>query len=113
MCWIQRGTNRYYIRSHREGATVRRVHLGSGPVAQAAADLDAARRLEREQDRSAWAAAESARDAADIPLEELDRLVALLVRAELVAAGYHRYDRGPWRRRRRRKVTDRGGADDA
>ncbi|CAN5631061.1 hypothetical protein BH23PLA1_BH23PLA1_44220 [soil metagenome] len=95
MAWIRNGQHRYYSRSHRQGKTVRRVHLGNGPVAEAAELLDQMRRADRQEQREAFEAAEEVRDAADALLDDLDRLARLLLRTELVAAGYHRHDRGP------------------
>ena len=100
MPWQQQGNKRYYYRSMRvHGRPVRRF-VGSGPVAELAAAADDLCRLERaiharerhaEQERLAAAAA---------PLLGLCEVTDDLACAALLAAGFHRHDRGAWRRRR-------------
>ena len=90
----------YYSRSVRDGDRVHRVYFGKGPAAQLAARLDEQRRSERLARSQAWRAEEAGRAAAEARLRELDELSDLMTRATLLAAGYHRHDRGAWRRRR-------------
>src|SRR5262249_9638864 len=83
-----------------------------------AAEMDAANRLARAEERTARLAAEQAERAAlesrDAPLRELDRLADLLFRAALLAAGYRRHNRGEWRKRRVRRAQAAGdGGPDA
>ena len=101
MAWErrERGT-KYYTRSRRVGGRVVREYVGCGPVAQLAADLDAAARVRRK------AHAEVVREACakDRALTEtmaaLDRVCELAIEATLLAAGYHRPNYLRWRRRR-------------
>lgn len=90
----------YYSRSVRDGDRVRRVYLGNGPAARLAALLDEQRRSERLARSVAWHAGEATRAAAEARLRELDGLTELITRATLLAAGFHKHDRGAWRRRR-------------
>ena len=104
MSWEKRnGCGPYYTSSHRENGRIVREYFGKGAPGQIAADVDALglqTRLFEREDR----AAERARIAAiEDPLVGFDRAVDLAVSGELLVAGYHRHDRGPWRRRRGRK----------
>ncbi len=99
MAWDRHGN---YSRSVRVGEKVRRIYLGRGEVAQLAALLDEQRRSERLARSVAWRAEEARRAVAEAHLGELEGLADLMTRATLMAAGYHKHDRGPWRRRRMR-----------
>src|SRR3954447_7449028 len=90
----------YYYRSVRDGDRVRRVYIGKGPAAQLSALLVEERRSERRALSRAWRAREAALAGPDDRLRELSELADGLTRATLLAAGYHRHDRGAWRRRR-------------
>src|SRR5476651_776872 len=95
----QPGTDHYY-RSVRQGDKVKRVYVGCGDVARLAAFIDEHRRLKQ---RTAWQAIQVDRanwNAVCAPLDELIAFSDLLVTVILVAEGYHRHCRGPWRRRR-------------
>jgi hypothetical protein len=98
MGWDHGG--RYYTRSRREGSRVVREYVGGGAVGHLTAQFDALKRQEREAERADAKVAQNAVDALDAPLDELDDLGALLVEAALVAAGYHRHNRGDWRKKR-------------
>ena len=101
MAWETRGgQGRYYTRSVRRDGVVVREYVGTGRVAEAVAARDRERRVTREAQRDA-------RRAALGRLAEADALVGVLcaaaetaARAHLLLAGYHRHDRGAWRRRR-------------
>ena len=90
----------YYYRHKRKNGKVIREYVASGPLALQAAELDA---REREQRRAKRAADEDKRmqyEAARIPLLDLIDRTATLADALLIDAGYHRQNRGRWRRRR-------------
>ena len=90
----------YYTRTRRENGRVIREYIGVGEVGQRAAEEDEARRRQAEADREAdRALAEEIRS--------LSELADLLARSALLAAGYHRPNRGPWRKRRVRKKIRR------
>src|ERR687893_3267022 len=111
MAWDRHGN---YSRSVRVGAKVRRVFLGRGEVARLAALLDEQRRSERLARSVAWRAEEARRAVAEAHLRELEGLADLMMKATLLAAGYHRHDRGAWRRRRMSgKRTEEGKGSDA
>jgi len=100
MAWVNRGPYRYYCRSVREGKAVRRVHYGNGTVAELAAEADELRRAGREQRARAWREEVVVLGEADALAERLGNAADLACEAALTTAGYHRHDRGSWRRRR-------------
>ena len=105
MAWEARGGGRYYYKVSRDGGRVRRLYLGNGPVAELAAQDAELRRAERQ----ARARSQARLEAAEAASQELAELTDLLAQVALVAAGYHRHDRGTWRRRRERPGrADRG-----
>ncbi len=105
MAWEARGRGRYYYKVSRDNGRVRRLYLGTGPVAELAAQDAELRRAERQ----ARARSQARLEAAEAASQELAELTDLLVKVALVAAGYHRHDRGKWRRCRERPGrTDRG-----
>src|SRR5437763_1444565 len=100
MAWEQRSNQTYYYRSVRVGGRVVKEYGGGGLMGMLAEEFDQEQREEREQQRAQvererenWAALEE-------PTRELDDLAELLMTATLMTAGYHRHDRGEWRRRR-------------
>ena len=93
---------RYYTRSRRENGRVVREYVGGGKLGELAAQLDAIDREKRAAERAAVRAEREEIDALDAPLSELDELADLLVRAALLAAGFHQHNRGNWRKRRDR-----------
>ncbi len=99
MAWERRGAKRYYTRSVRREGRVVRQYFGTGPVAELAAATDEERRLRREIAARDRRAEKARHDAAFSPLQELCKLADLLAAASLLVAGYHRHDRGEWRRR--------------
>jgi hypothetical protein len=106
MAWEAVNGRRYYYRTLRVGGRPRRVYVGAAgsPAAELAAAADDLRRLGREvATRERRAERERLRDT-EAPLLALCELTDVLTRAALLAAGYHRHDRGEWRRCRE---TDR------
>lgn len=95
----ERGS-RYYTRSIRVNGRVTRQYLGSGAVAQAIAYLDEKDRMEREEKARKERAGREELEALDRTMEELDRAADVLMKAHLIAAGYHRHNKGEWRKRR-------------
>ena len=104
MAWETRERGgRYYTRSRKVRGKVVREYVGTGPRAELAAAEDALHRAararaaqDRRGERERWADLEA-------PLAQLDGLGDALLAAVLLAAGYHRHDRGVWRQRRRRR----------
>jgi hypothetical protein len=100
MPWQQVGRRRYYYRSEWiEGRPVRR-YVGAGTPAELAAAADDFRKLKRVIADRELKAEQTRRHQAEAPLLQLCRLTDLLTRTALVTSGFHRHDRGTWRRRR-------------
>ena len=100
MPWVRRGRHRYYVRRRRVNGSVVRQPYGRGPEAQLAAALAAQNQRERE---AQWARRRQERGRWEADTRALQRLIAasdLLVRAALLAAGFHQHQQGDWRRRR-------------
>ena len=100
MAWQEVDGRRYYYRGRRLCGRTRRVYVGAAgsPAAELAATADDLRRLEREiAARERHAERERLRGA-EAALLELCEVSDIVARAALVAAGYHRHDRGEWRR---------------
>ena len=95
MGWDRRG---YYYRASKQGGRVLREYIGAGEVAQLIARMDALEREKRELKRYDRRAKQAKLEALDAPLNELDDLADLLARAALLAAGFHRHNRGEWRK---------------
>jgi hypothetical protein len=100
MGWEARGGGRlYYVRYRKVAGRVTRQYIGTGPVAEVAFAADVLRRADR---RAAAEACRAERDrwlAALAPLLELSRAVDVVVRATLLAGGFHRHAR-TWRKKR-------------
>ena len=93
----------YYTRSRKVDGKVVRQYIGGGVLGQLAARMDAEERRRREQEDAAWKEEQERVDAFTAPVEELCESVEILARAALLAAGYHRHNRGEWRKRRERR----------
>ena len=106
MAWQEVDGRRYYYRGRRLCGRTRRVYVGAAgsPAAELAAAADHLRRLEREIAARERHAEQARQREVEAPLLELCELADVLTRAALLAAGYHRHDRGEWRRCRE---TDR------
>jgi hypothetical protein len=92
----------YYYRVRKVNGRVVREYVGAGEVAELAAQKDA---LDRERRR--LEALEQSREkddmkALDVHLKVVSDRIDLAARAALLAAGFHQYKRGEWRRRRER-----------
>jgi hypothetical protein len=81
--------------------------VGTGPAAELAAATDDLRRLQQRDAASERRQEETRYLEAATPLLELCHGTDILARAALVAAGFHRHDRGEWRRDRGAKSTKR------
>jgi len=88
--------SRYYVRNVKRCGQVVTEYVGGGAVGAAAAAEDTRRRADRAEERArrhllrTWSAA----------LDDYCAAVERVVRTALAAAGYHRHDRGRWRKRR-------------
>jgi hypothetical protein len=95
----QRGSL-YYTTSRREGGRIVRTYIGRGEGAEAIAQLDALDRAKRAEEAEAWRAERERVEEAEDKLKAYCELVDATTAAVLSLAGYHRHDRGPWRRKR-------------
>ncbi len=107
MAWEKRRSGGiYYYRATKVYGSVRKQYLGSGPLAEAAAESDTLIREERLRQREAEALAaqvlEETTEATEEPARVFDDLCDLLVCSELEAAGYYNH-RGEWRLLRGKK----------
>ena len=101
MAWETRGGHgRYYTRSVRRDGAVEREYVGTGRAAEAVAAVDRERRAAQAAQREATRAALQRLAEADALVDALCAAAETAARAHLLLAGYHRHDRGPWRRRR-------------
>ena len=101
MAWESRnGGGRYYTRSKRVDGRVVREYVGSGPIAELIAALDAESRRERDERRATRNARRAELESTIALLDRSWEGVLGLVRAVLVSNGYYRHHRGEWRRRR-------------
>lgn len=91
--------NLYYYRKRREGDRVVSEYVGGGVVASLSEYQDKRERAEREAADLQQRAAHLSIERIDQQLDEFSELVDLLVKAELLAMGYHQHKR-QWRRRR-------------
>jgi hypothetical protein len=100
VAWAWRGNRRYYYRSVRNGRHVTKEYIGTGPVAERCAAMDAEQQAEREAQREAWRQQRAAMDAIDTQLEAWWDAGTTMIKAVLCAEGYYQHDRGNWRKRR-------------
>ena len=96
------GGTKYLYLSARDPATgkVKKRYVGTGPKAEAAAAALEARQKRRVDERLAVERMRSEHGAVDALMAELDAGATLVMEAALFAAGFHRPNYGPWRRRR-------------
>jgi hypothetical protein len=90
---------RYYTRSTKVNGRVVLEYLGCGPAAEAAAYDDADRRALHAESAAAWNEEKAALQARRADIDGLCSGADLLVRAALLAAGFHQHKR-QWRKRR-------------
>jgi hypothetical protein len=90
LAWEERSGRRYYYRSVRRSGCVVKEYLGTGPVAEATAQLDEEDRRRRKEAAEAWKEEMRRIEALEGPIKELCDAAETLARAALVAAGYRR-----------------------
>jgi hypothetical protein len=89
----------YYYRVRKVGGRVVREYVGTGRVAELAAQLDALEHDRREAEKAAGRAEKARLDALDADVAALIDLTDLAAAAALRAAGFHQH-KGQWRRKR-------------
>lgn len=95
----RRGTRRYASKTvRRPDGSSTSLYLGSGPVAELVEAANKARCKQRE------ASGEQRRriEVSDGKSKELHAVCTAIVTAAFLASGFHRHDRGRWRKRRER-----------
>jgi len=91
----------YFYRCVRRNGKPRKVYMGRGPGAEAAAAANERSRLARQTIQEQQRAEQLRMTFADLALQDLRVLLNVLVKAILVVHGYHEHH-GEWRRRRDR-----------
>ena len=97
----KRGTRRYYTRSRREDGRVVRQYIGGGLLGQLLAQLDDLKRLQREEEEASWREERERLQRSAGFLQDLEEASQILIRAQLLVAGFHKR-KGEWRRLRER-----------
>ncbi|MCO6045917.1 hypothetical protein NG895_18615 [Aeoliella sp. ICT_H6.2] len=100
MAWDHGG--RYYTRSRKVNGRVMREYVGGGEMGAMAAELDALRREQREQERMLWKAEQEELAMFDEQVAKCCEYGEVIAAAAMTAAGFH-FHRGEWRRRRDQK----------
>ena len=100
MGWETRRGKQYYYSAQRRGGRVVKQYLGSGEFAEALAQIDALDKQRRQFEAEARRAERDDLRILDDQVRTLGQLADALAHAALLLAGYHRHDRGEWRKRR-------------
>ena len=101
MGWEQRaGRKPLYFESIRVDGRVVRTCFGGGPEAHLAAKMTALRRVDKTTARAVGDAEAAKIATLTREMRTLEGICALLSSAKMIASGFHRHDRGTWRRRR-------------
>jgi hypothetical protein len=101
MGWETRsGRGHYYTRSRKVNGRIIREYVGTGLVAELAAQQDVEERAQRLAERDRLQHEASRWTAAVAPLKQFSQLLDGMTAAALIAEGYHQHHRGPWRKRR-------------
>ena len=103
MAWERRKTGGlYYTQSERINGRVVRRYIGKGEIAEVIASVDDSVKAERKKAQADVRAGRAELDELELLVAKYDAEVSTIVNAALSAAGYHRHQRGPWRRKRNR-----------
>ena len=100
MAWEHRERGgSYYTRSRREDGRIVREYVGVGVLGEIAALEDEYERRRQEEEATYWKEELERLEELAAPVLELSEAAEILVRAHLIACGYHRH-KGEWRRAR-------------
>ena len=107
MAWERRGPggNRYYYRCRWIHGRNVKTYMGRGRLALVAAQEDEAQRAGRLAQQYAAEIEKALEKPVRELVTELDGLVNVAIYSALTAAGYHRHERGRWRKQRRGKAN--------
>ncbi len=101
MGWESRARGgRYYTRSRKVAGRVVREYVGTGPIAELMAEMDAMERTRRTAGREAMRAEQERSASIEASVDALCETADLMAWTALVLAGYHQHKRGEWRKRR-------------
>jgi hypothetical protein len=89
----------YYTRSRRVNGQVVREYIGGGELARIVCESDVISRTLQKANRQQERAELERLEALAAPVGELCEVTEILVRAHLLAGGYHKH-KGEWRRER-------------
>jgi hypothetical protein len=109
MAW-ERG---YYYRVRKVNGRVLRAYIGSGRLAELAAQVDALERKRRQTEAEQLRQEKAELDTLLAGLKTLAELTSLVARAALLAAGFHQHKRGEWRAKREKDSNGASGRDAA
>jgi len=99
MAWEERSGCCYYYRKHRDGEKVVSEYVGTGPVADFAESMVRTDETHQVRERLHFKQLVAPEEEIDQQLKEYDKAIAVVVRAYLLASGYHQPKR-QWRLRR-------------
>jgi hypothetical protein len=99
MAWQQRGDKRYLYRSVKRQGRVIREYVGTGPVAEAMAAVEAHERAQRQATRDTQRALLADLDAHAQAMQVWWAQEQALLTALFYAKGLYRHDRSLWRKR--------------
>ncbi len=108
MPWEDRRGHKYFYLARRINGKPRRLYFGNGCAAELASATEQSRRLDREIKARQEKEERATQTEAHAPLHWLCEVTDILARASLVACGYYRHDRGEWRYRHGKEVSNRG-----
>ena len=101
MAWEKRARGgHYYTRSRRINGKVVREYIGGGELARIVSESDANKRALRKAERQQQRTELERLEALAAPVGEICEVAEILVRAHLLALGYHEH-KGEWRHERR------------
>src|SRR5918995_1113859 len=100
MAWEHRERGgSYYTRSRREDGWIVCEYVGVGVLGEIAVLEDEYERRRQEEEAAYWKEKLERLEKLAVPVLELSEAAEILVRAHLIACGYHRH-KGEWRRAR-------------
>jgi len=85
----QHGKRKFYYRGKRVNGRFVKEYVASGAEAEAAAKRDQAERAQRVE-----------LNRIGVILDALRIVIDVMIEDQMIAAGYHRHDRGRWRKKR-------------
>jgi len=109
MPWKRINGSSYYYRHVKQGGKVRSLYVGSGEHADLVAKLDRLSTQDRREDAAAWRVKREAATRDDRIRATRYAAVGAVVRVALKMAGFHRHNRGEWRRRMGTEIARRQG----